>query len=309
MKAWKWIAMSFAGAALISASACGGDGGETETNETNTTTTSTTTVTTSTMTSTTTEETTMPPSGGICDSGLFAGGGELFDGCLSSACCDSFNPCLGDNACAACLQDPNAAGCEANATYQAFVTCSDTNCAGSVCGTDLGYQSPQLNNCINASVCTEFNACEADAACNACLLDPMGAGCDANALFTTFEDARAVECPSAIGIDAEGHTSGIQYRITYESNMAQDVAYDTNKCANDNCTGTAADYYVQGSFHACADPSGQATNTPDYEEDPANDTESADCLACLQMASGCPGGGVEAAATAFMSCMTANCNN
>lgn len=308
MKAWKWIAMSFAGAALISASACGGDD-PVETDETNTTTTSTTTVTTSTTTTSTT--TTTMPTGGICDSGLFIQGetGPLFDGCLSASCCDTFNPCVGDNDCAACLQDPMGAGCSANATFQAYVTCSDTNCPGSICGTTLGYGSPQLNRCLNSAVCAEFNACEGLPECNACLLDPMGSGCDVQVEFQTYQDARAVECPSAIGLDADGHTSGIRYVLTYESNMEQDTAYDTNKCANDLCSGSGnpINYYATGSIHACADPSGELNNLPDYEEDPANDTESADCLLCLQMASGCPSA-IQPKATEFQACMTNMCN-
>ena len=229
--------------------------------------------------------------GGICDSGLSIDGdtdNPVIDGCLSDAdvgCCDTFDPCVADEDCNACLQDPTFEGCDTNELFQAFQTCFDTNCPTSVCETDLGYALPNLNLCITEFCCATFTPCEADAACNACLLDPEGAGCVDNALFTAYQACRTMSCPDDIC------DTGIIFATTYE-NEAQDVAFETNACAATNC---CAD------LTACADPTGDGhLDTGDPEIDA--------CLLCLNEDSACGDGPVKTAAEAFNTCFAAACN-
>lgn len=210
----------------------------------------------------------------------------VYDGCLSANCCESFDPCAADMDCLACLQNPMGAGCDTNTLYQAFQTCFDTNCPTAICGTMLAYQSPNLNACVNNNCCATFNPCELDPACNACLQDPMGTGCDMLQLFLDFQTCRDTSCPS----DMCG--SGIVYVITYDQfNMAQDVNYEQTLCAHTNCCTPLVD---------CADPAMDGFLD-------MNDPEVADCIECLNMDANCSGGAVQMAAQEFNQCVMMNC--
>jgi hypothetical protein len=73
--------------------------------------------------------------------------------------------------------------------------------------------------------------------------------------------------------------------------MSQDTNFDTNLCGGENCC---------KDMTACADPTGDG-----YLE--MDDPESEACLLCLQDDPACVGGAVEAAGTAFLACMEAEC--
>jgi hypothetical protein len=291
MNSWNWVGLLASGA-IVAMAACSddpatGDDGEGGSGGSTPTTVSTTggnMVTTS-----TTGGGGMMPGNGICGSPLSIDG-AVIDGCLTANCCASFDPCLADAACQACLQSgPMGPGCDTNTLYQAFTTCQDGSCPVTLCDSDLGYGSPNLNLCLNESCCTEFSACEADMMCNTCLtsMDPEAMGCDQIALWTTYDTCRNTNCPDDIC------GSGILYVTTYESNMSQDVAYDTNLCAGTNCCTEITD---------CADPSMDGVME-------MNDPEVDECLGCLTNMANCPGGAVEAAADAFEACVMTNmCN-
>jgi len=60
----------------------------------------------------------------ICGSGLgYNSSGCNY--CLTQDCCASFDPCVADTTCNACLQNPTGAGCSTNALFTAFVSCRD----------------------------------------------------------------------------------------------------------------------------------------------------------------------------------------
>jgi hypothetical protein len=227
------------------------------------------------------------PGDGICGSELFTGGGEppgpTYDGCLSANCCETFDPCLADPDCTDCLES-GGEGCEGNALYTAYSTCQDTNCPSTICGTDLGIQaSPNANACIQGNCCGSFNPCEEDIDCNACLQDPMVAGCDVNVLFTAYQECLDENCPSDIC------GSQISFVTTYD-NDAQDANYELTLCAQEGCC---------AEMTACADPDADG-----YLE--MDDPGVADCLDCLQGLASCPAA-IEPAAEAFNTCFEAAC--
>lgn len=106
--------------------------------------------------------------GGICDSGASTTNAAL-DACLTGACCDTFNACNDDQACRACLDNPQGAGCGTNAMLNAYFDCADDNCATDMCDTGLGYSfdaagmEPNFpcNNCVNdsATACMHLGDC------------------------------------------------------------------------------------------------------------------------------------------------------
>lgn len=129
-----------------------------------------------------------PPTqlGGICDSGL-ASDTDAEDACLTASCCDSFNACVASTTCRHCLTDAMAPGCEADSWFEAFNTCSYSNCPTEVCG--FGVDVVDVNGdplfaCIGCAsdpasdCCAEVAACVGDGsvdaidACNTCLADP-----------------------------------------------------------------------------------------------------------------------------------------
>lgn len=72
--------------------------------------------------------------GAVCGRNSTTGSSSA-DACLAAYCCDSFNPCWDDAACAACMGG-GGAECEANALYATFRACTDANqCFGGGGGT------------------------------------------------------------------------------------------------------------------------------------------------------------------------------
>ena len=223
-----------------------------------------------------------PDTSGVCMSSHKWDEGVL-DGCVDFNCCDSFNPCVADEACRACMADANAPGCASNTTFQAFFTCFWGSCTPTACGGAVSLTSPSLNKCVTESCCAEFTPCEQDPACNACILDPVP-NCNANPLYLAYASCRDSACPDDIC------GSGIVYNESYY-NDTQDKIYPWMRCANDNCCEPLL---------RCADPSMDGRN-----ED-GSDPEVAACLACVKAEAGCPGGEVQAAALEFQACFNDN---
>lgn len=141
----------------------------------------------------------------ICDSMLLFPDQKCAE-CLGAdaTCCGALKDCGADQTCAGCAAKPDAAGCDTNALYQPVGTCfNDTcgkQCSFDICGSGLGYQGfPSCNYCLTQQCCTEFDACQADATCNACLGAPDGADCATNAAFTAFTMCRDVTCKTDCG--------------------------------------------------------------------------------------------------------------
>jgi len=223
------------------------------------------------------------PGTGVCETDLEFDG-DVIDGCLSTNCCASFDPCLADADCTDCLESgPTGAGCDTNALYQPFQTCFATSCPGLICDSTLGTPSPLLNACIQDNCCATFSPCAADTTCTDCLSDDTIVGCDTNALYTPYLTCRDGSCPQDIC------GTGIIFGITYP-NGSQDTAYDSNLCAQDNCC---------AQLTACADPEGDGFL-------PMNDPGTTACLLCLQNDPACSSA-IEPDATAFSACIEAEC--
>ena len=125
--------------------------------------------------------------------------------CLGTkgTCCGDYTACVNDQTCVDCYNDPTIAGCDTNALYQAVATCEGTTCGESctfdICGSGLGYSIASCNYCLTQQCCTQFDACQGDAACTACLGAPTGAGCDTNTAFIAFTQCRDVTCKAGCG--------------------------------------------------------------------------------------------------------------
>lgn len=230
-----------------------------------------------------------PPGEGVCGTDLSYGEGVV-DGCITGNCCTTFDPCVADAECAACLesQDPEGDGCLDNALFAAYDTCRAAECPLTICGSDLslsGQSGPLLNYhaCISEACCAEFDPCVADVDCNACLLDPTIATCAENALFTAFTTCRDTNCPGDVC------ESQIGFVTNYEEFEVSDPNPAANKCIADACC---------AEITACADPD----PADGYVE---NDPESAACLACLQDPANCAPASLKAAAEAFIACFEA----
>lgn len=200
MKAWVFGGMLVLSAALAACSSSGtdgagggsgggsgegggGDGGSGQA----TTGTGTTGTTTPATTSTTTTSST---GGGTCL-------GEAFledptcDACVQESCCAEIEACIADfqNGGTDCVNADGSFNPDGTLS-NAFFTCADNNCSaecggggGGICGTPLGYQDQEVNDCIEGSCCDEFVACVGEDgstgdACNACLEAGGGALCD-----------------------------------------------------------------------------------------------------------------------------------
>ncbi len=110
-------------------------------------------------------------------------------------CCTDIAACAKDTTCVACTMDSTGADCASNAAFTAYNKCFDTSCGktceGTICGSTLGYTGfPACNYCLSQSCCTQFNDCEGDADCSACLTSSSGTGCDTNTKFKAFTDCR-----------------------------------------------------------------------------------------------------------------------
>src|SRR5262249_17588744 len=84
--------------------------------------------------------------------------------------------------------------------HDALVMCLQTSCMmecsmGKICDSGLGTpKKPACGDCLGMNCCAEFDACTADATCKTCLLMPMTAGCNMNALAKTANDCAAMKC-------------------------------------------------------------------------------------------------------------------
>lgn len=150
----------------------------------------------------------------ICESGLTLQD-EACATCLTDSCCTAVTACANDTTCVGCLTNPNqepgmpcgTAGSASDMLFQAQETCETMNCKNSctfsICGSDLGYNLASCNACLTDTCCASYTPCFDDAACKACLGDPMGAGCSANALFTAFTTCRDTDGANGCGDPGE----------------------------------------------------------------------------------------------------------
>lgn len=137
-------------------------------------------------TTTTAATTTTGPSDGICNSGLTTGSAN-YDGCLTDSCCTSFNACVANATCSACLTD--STGCEGNSLFNAFTTCSENACPTDICDTGIGFtlgSEPHIacNACADQFCCAHLTTCVQGGSddevnqCLVCLADPDGLACE-----------------------------------------------------------------------------------------------------------------------------------
>lgn len=200
---------------------------------------------------------------------------RAFRDCLDESCCDLFLPCFDDADCAACLTDPHATGCATNPAYQAYASCASTHCPAVICGTDLGYETLSLNQCLQASCCGSFTACANDATCFNCLMDPTIPGCDTNVLLAAYEGCKEAHCPQTVC------GSGIGF-----SGVGSEPEFPCNLCVEGACC---------AELGACVgDGSGSATDL---------------CVACLDdpSSAACNDATIAQAAADFSACATASC--
>ena len=132
-----------------------------------------------------------------------------------------------------------------------------------------------MNQCVNDNCCGSFTPCLDDEACNACLLDPTGAGCDTNALFTTYDTCENTNCPATICTTDIGNY-----------NEFGDPMLECNGCLGDSCC---------TSMETCVgDGSEAAINL---------------CIACLTdpSAASCTNDTISAAAEEFNTCQDTTC--
>lgn len=220
---------------------------------------------------------------GICGSDLLTQS-QAQNACLTDACCASYNPCYADADCNACLQDPTGTGCDTNALFATYSTCEDSNCPTGLCTGMLSTPSPELNLCVNTNCCASETPCEADSACNACLLDPTPAACETNTLYQAYKTCEDANCPTGIC------TAPIQFANQFDDQTFNiDIA--KNKCAGDNCC---------TEITGCADPTGDG-----YLD--MSDPEVSACILCLNDDPSCAAGAVKTAADAFNACLMTNC--
>ena len=149
-----------------------------------------------------TTECTVP---GICGSDL-SYQSEVHTQCVSDNCCASFDPCYADATCAACLQNPEGAGCDTDTLYEAYNVCLDANCPTDVCGTGIGYSNSgtgdpiyACNSCLSTNCCTDLTTCVGDgssAAIQICLDCLNGLTCTDTAIQAAADAFNACETAS-----------------------------------------------------------------------------------------------------------------
>ena len=150
--------------------------------------------------------------GGVCGSETTYDDAD-YDACVSDSCCTSFNACDANDDCAACIVDPETAGCDTDGLFDAYYTCTTDNCAESVCDSgivetnDDGSTNFACNTCVSENCCTDVAACVGDGSeaavdlCLSCLADPDAAECSddavkagANGYWTCAETSCATPC-------------------------------------------------------------------------------------------------------------------
>ncbi len=129
--------------------------------------------------------------------------------CAEQTACDTGTECDKTFACLAncasgdmaCVKACGMASQQGATDHDALISCLQGSCqmectqGGKICDSGLATpKKPECGDCLGMSCCTEFDACTADAACKACLLNPMGAGCDMNALAKSANDCANAKC-------------------------------------------------------------------------------------------------------------------
>ncbi len=105
--------------------------------------------------------------------------------CATRSCCASFDPCLADGACRACLD--TGTGCSSDPLFAAAMACLASTCPTNFCGSGVGVGGSSdpvaCALCVNANCCTELDACLGGTgepeinACLACLTEASGTDC------------------------------------------------------------------------------------------------------------------------------------
>jgi hypothetical protein len=212
--------------------------------------------------------------------------------CMETACCNELANCSTGTACGdlldcveACAGDTTCQdGCMQTHSLgltaaQALLNCDDNNCdtecaLPGACGTTMSYTSEVLTQCVTDNCCATFDPCFNDPDCNACLLNPEGAGCGTNTLFNDYLACMDTHCPTGICGTTIGFYAG------------QDPMIDCNICLTGSCC---------THMEACVG-----------DESPAAITL---CIDCLNDPSGtaCTDPTISAAAAAMNTCTTDNC--
>lgn len=212
-------------------------------------------------------------------------------GCLEASCCAELVACDAGTDCGslwdcllACDDDPCMEQCfvdyDAGLTpLQDLIGCKDDSCLdscvppGALCGTELSYPSAVMTQCVTDHCCATYDPCYADPACNACLQDPDGQGCDANQLLADYLACKEAQCPTAMCDTDVGYWSGDDPMI------ACNICGDTHCCAHLTvCVG---------------DGSPGAT---------------AQCIDCINGEPSCTDQTTLDAATAFTACLQSDCS-
>jgi hypothetical protein len=130
---------------------------------------------------------------------LCPGGQGACNSCGITECPSQGEACLGDPACAPCLDDAYGEGCAENATWMAAQVCS---CAE--CGQECIWQCPAAGNtcatCISGGCSTAFTACIEDEACADCFEAPFAEGCAENELYAAVAGCTCGMCPGECGV-------------------------------------------------------------------------------------------------------------
>jgi hypothetical protein len=156
---------------------------------------STTTTATASTTTTATGSTTSSTSSTACPADLTAALGA------SAAC----NACVGQSC---CPEAQEFVATHSFSAYEALVACAvgvDSNgpcaaaCVSTVCASAYALALYQAcAQCLTASCCASFDACQADAQCSACIwVSPEG--CCSDELYHAWQDCYGGSCMSACG--------------------------------------------------------------------------------------------------------------
>ena len=153
-------------------------------------------------------------SGGICDSGHTTPS-EALDACLTANCCAPFLDCLGNDACAGCLDDPDQANCDAIGAFTDFLSCQRESCPEDFCDAfgrsdDQGAPAYACNLCLDQSCCAPLEPCIGEGTedellvCAACIDDPAGLTCQdaaeqVQAGAAAFLDCATLSCTDECG--------------------------------------------------------------------------------------------------------------
>jgi hypothetical protein len=162
--------------------------------------------------------------GGICGSELSTGS-EGRDACLTASCCDSFNACVADNDCQACLTNAMAPGCDQNTLLDAFDACETANCRTDVCDDGITFSDGNGDPAFACISCASDDANGCCASLDLC----VGAG----------DQAGVTDCLTCLNDDAintnppAAPTAGACFDL---GATIYDNAVLFQQCIIDNCT-------------------------------------------------------------------------